>query len=104
MLVSFSNKIEGKTIESYHGIISSETIIGVNNIRESLNTLTDVMGGHCTAYEEKMKETHLLTLDGIKQRAKDVGANALIGVDFSTTPIHDGMFLCVATGTAVTYG
>lgn len=104
LLVSFSNSIEGKTIESYHGTFSSETIIGGNIIQESLNTLTDAMGGHCTAYEEKMKETYLLTLDGIKQRAKNIGANALIAVDFSATPIHNGMFLCVATGTAVTYG
>ncbi|RPJ96411.1 hypothetical protein CW357_05820 [Rummeliibacillus sp. TYF005] len=103
LLVSFSNTIEGKTIESYHSTLSSETIIGVNIIRESLNSLTDVMGGHCTAYEVKMKETQQLTLDGVKQLARNIGANALIDVDVSTSPIYDGMFMCVATGTAVTY-
>ena len=45
MIVTTTPSIEGRTIQSYLGVISSETIIGANFFKDILGGLRDVFGG-----------------------------------------------------------
>ena len=36
------------------------------------------------------------------ERARAMGANAVIGVDLDFETVREGMMMCIATGTAVT--
>ncbi|MGM9920194.1 MAG: heavy metal-binding domain-containing protein, partial [Bhargavaea sp.] len=39
----------------------------------------------------------------MQERAKRLGANAVIGVDLDFETLREGMMMCIATGTAITY-
>ncbi|NCC09170.1 MAG: heavy metal-binding domain-containing protein [Bacteroidia bacterium] len=103
MLVTTTPIIEGKTIITYYGIVSGETIIGANVFRDLFASIRDIVGGRSGAYEEvlrKAKETALLEM---QQQAAALGANAVIGVDldYETVGGSGSMLMVTATGTAV---
>ena len=102
MLVTTTNTVEGKTIEAYHGIVIGEAIMGANIVRDLFASVTDIVGGRSSAYENKLSEGRQIALEEMKVQASKLGANAVIGVDLDFETIRDGMMMCVATGTAVT--
>ena len=101
MLVTTTNSLEGKTIETYHGIVSGEAIMGANIVRDIFATVTDIVGGRSAAYEDKLAEGRKIAIDEMTERARAMGANAVIGVDLDFETIREGMMMCIATGTAV---
>jgi uncharacterized protein YbjQ (UPF0145 family) len=103
MLTTTTHTIDGKTIETYHGIVTGEAIMGANVVRDIFATVTDVIGGRSSAYEEKLAQGRKIALEEMVDRAKALGANAVIGIDLDFETIREGMMMCVATGTAVTY-
>ncbi|MGX9134631.1 YbjQ family protein [Rummeliibacillus sp. JY-2-4R] len=103
MLVTTTNNIEGKTIQTYHGIVTGEAILGANIVRDLFASITDVIGGRSSAYENKLAEGREIAIEEMKQKALKLGANAVIGVDLDFETIREGMLMCVATGTAVVY-
>ena len=102
MLVTTTNSLEGKTIETYHGIVSGEAIMGANIVRDIFATVTDIVGGRSAAYEDKLAEGRKIAIDEMTERARAMGANAVIGVDLDFETVREGMMMCIATGTAVT--
>ena len=102
MLVTTTNSLEGKTIETYHGIVSGEAIMGANIVRDIFATVTDIVGGRSAAYEDKLAEGRKIAIDEMTERARAIGANAIIGVDLDFETVREGMMMCIATGTAVT--
>lgn len=103
MLVTTTNNLEGKTIEKYHGIVSGEAIMGANIVRDIFASVTDIIGGRSAAYENKLAEGREIAIGEMTARAKQLGANAIIGVDLDFETVREGMMMCIATGTAVTY-
>lgn len=51
MLHTTTHTLQGKTITKYHGIVSGETILGANIVRDIFASFTDVVGGRSGAYE-----------------------------------------------------
>lgn len=102
MLVTTTNSLEGKTIETYHGIVSGEAIMGANIVRDIFATVTDIVGGRSAAYEDKLAEGRKIALEEMTERARAMGASAIIGVDLDFETVREGMMMCIATGTAVT--
>ncbi|WP_431028481.1 YbjQ family protein [Lysinibacillus sp. LZ02] len=102
MLITTTNSLEGKTIDTYHGIVSGEAIMGANIVRDIFASVTDIVGGRSAAYEDKLAEGRKIALDEMTERARAMGANAVIGVDLDFETLREGMMMCIATGTAVT--
>ena len=102
MLITTTNSLEGKTIETYHGIVSGEAIMGANIVRDIFASVTDIIGGRSAAYEDKLAEGRRIAIEEMTQRARAIGANAIIGVDLDFETVREGMMMCIATGTAVT--
>ena len=102
MLVTTTNSLEGKTIETYHGIVSGEAIMGANIVRDIFASVTDIIGGRSAAYEDKLAEGRKIAIEEMTERARAIGANAVIGVDLDFETVREGMMMCIATGTAVT--
>ncbi|HEU5141352.1 MAG TPA: YbjQ family protein [Bacillales bacterium] len=101
MLVTTTNQLEGKEIEEYHGIVTGEAIMGANVVRDFLSGITDIIGGRSGAYESKLAEGREIAVREMEEKAGQMGANAVIGVDLDFETLRDGMMMCVATGTAV---
>ncbi|WP_461201215.1 YbjQ family protein [Anoxybacillus sp. TBDG-1] len=101
MIVTTTNSIEGKQIEQYLGLVSGEVILGANVVRDFLASITDIIGGRSGTYESKLAEGRDMAVQEMVKKARNMGANAVIGVDLDFETLRDGMMMCIATGTAV---
>ncbi|ASA96117.1 MULTISPECIES: YbjQ family protein [Anoxybacillus] len=101
MIVTTTNSIEGKQIEQYLGLVSGEVILGANVVRDFLASITDIIGGRSGTYESKLAEGRDMAVEEMVKKARNMGANAVIGVDLDFETLRDGMMMCIATGTAV---
>lgn len=106
MILTTTPSIEGKQISAYHGIVTSEAIMGANIVRDLFASITDIIGGRSGAYEEKLQEARHIALSELERRAARLGANAVVGVDLDYEVIGQGgsMLMVSASGTAVTVG
>lgn len=91
-------------ITAYHGIVSGETIIGANVIRDFFASVRDFIGGRSGAYEEVLREAKDTALREMEANAARLGANAVIGIDldYETVGSNGSMLMVTCSGTAVT--
>lgn len=103
MILTTTPTLEGQPIKQYLGIVTGETIIGANAIKDFMAGLTDFFGGRSTTYEKVLIEAKESALAELQQRAAQKGANAIVGIDldYETVGANGGMLMVTASGTAV---
>ncbi|GIM58037.1 heavy metal-binding domain-containing protein [Capnocytophaga canimorsus] len=103
MILSTTPTLEGHPIKEYKGIVTGETIIGANAIKDFMAGLTDFFGGRSTTYEKVLVEAKNTAIAELQQRAAMLGANAVVGIDldYETVGSGGGMLMVTASGTAV---
>ena len=103
MILTTTPTIEGRPVKQYLGIVTGETIIGANAIKDFMASLTDFFGGRSTTYEQVLIEGKETALREIQDRAAQLGANAIVGLDldYETVGANGGMLMVTASGTAV---
>ena len=103
MILTTTPTIEGQPIKQYLGIVTGETIIGANAIKDFMAGLTDFFGGRSTTYEKVLIEAKESALAELQQRAAQKGANAIVGIDldYETVGADGGMLMVTVSGTAV---
>lgn len=103
MIITTTPTIEGKQIVEYKGLVFGEVVSGANFIRDFLAGITDIIGGRSGAYESKLNGARKEALEELAKEAQKVGANAVVGVsmEYQSMGGDKGMFIVVATGTAV---
>ena len=100
MITTTTNAIEGKTIKEYKGIVTGETIIGANIVKDIFAGITDIIGGRSGMYEKTIAEARETALREMINGAQALGANAVIGIDLDYETIGS-MLMVNASGTAV---
>jgi len=81
MILTTTPTIEGQTIREYKGVVTGETIIGANIIRDFFAGIRDVVGGRSGSYEEVLRQAKETSLKEMMSRAQRLGANAVVGID-----------------------
>jgi uncharacterized protein YbjQ (UPF0145 family) len=106
MITTTTNNVDGRTIRTYLGVISSETIIGANVFKDILGGLRDFFGGRSGTYEKVMEEAKVTALRELEEKARAMGADAIVGIDldFETIGANGSMLMVSASGTAVKLG
>lgn len=104
MIVTTTNSVEGKKITDYRGIVVGEAIMGANIVRDFFAGITDIVGGRSGAYEAKLQDARDVALRELEERARRLGANAVVGVDLDYEVVGDSMLMVSASGTAVVVG
>lgn len=104
MLVTTTPTIEGKQITNYLGIVTGETIIGANFVKDFFAGIRNIIGGRSESYEKVLREAKDSALAEMQQRAQQMGANAIVGIDldYETVGANGSMLMVTASGTAVT--
>ncbi len=103
MIVSTTPTLEGRPIREYKGIVTGEAILGANIFKDFVAGIRDIVGGRSAAYERELGNARSIALDEMAQAAKDLGGNAIVGVDLDYEVIgsNNGMLMVSASGTAV---
>jgi len=107
MLVLTTPSIEGKKIVKYLGLVSGEAILGANIFKDFFAGIRDIVGGRSAAYEKELRQAKEIALEEMKNEARALGGNAVVGVDLDYETIQvgqtGGMLMVSASGTAVIY-
>lgn len=87
----------------YKGIVTGETIIGANAFKDFFAGIRDIIGGRSGAYEKVLREAKDTSLQEMMERARQLGANAIVGIDldYETIGQTNSMLMVTASGTAV---
>lgn len=101
MIVTTTPSVEGRKIVDYRGIVVGEAIMGANIVRDFFAQITDVVGGRSDSYESKLREAREVALCELEERAAELGADAVVGVDLDYEVVGDSMLMVSASGTAV---
>ena len=103
MLITTTNSIEGKKIVHYYGLVTGETIIGANFVKDFFSSITDIVGGRSGAYEKVLREAKTIAMKEMEAQAAQLGANAIIAVDLDYETLGSGssMLMVSVSGTAV---
>ena len=103
MIVTTTNDIEDYRVTGYYGIVFGEVITGINFLRDFGAGLRNIVGGRSQGYEEELTQARTEALREMEQRAGELGAHAVIGVDIDYEVLGQGnMLMVTASGTAVT--
>ncbi len=103
MIITTTTNIEGKRIVEYKGIVFGEVISGVNMVKDMMAGLTNIFGGRSNTYETELINARENAIREMQQRAEQLGANAVVGVDidYEVLGADNGMLMVTASGTAV---
>lgn len=104
MIVTTTSNIEGKVIKDYYGIVFGEVVAGVNFMKDLAASFTNFFGGRSGSYEDELIQARAGAINEMCQRAAQMGANAVVGVDVDYEVIGDGssnMLIVTVSGTAV---
>lgn len=102
MIITTTHVIEGKPIKEYKGIVFGEVISGIDFVRDFSASLTNFFGGRSSSYEEELTSARANAMNEMQQRALQMGANAIVGVDVDYEVLGQGnMIMVTASGTAV---
>ncbi|WP_300344975.1 putative heavy metal-binding protein [Fusobacterium sp.] len=103
MIVTTTNNIEGRKVVEYKGIVFGEVISGVNFLRDIGASIVNFLGGRSGGYEKELMQARKEALRELEERAKSIGADAVIGVkmDYEVLGADNGMLMVTCSGTAV---
>jgi uncharacterized protein YbjQ (UPF0145 family) len=103
MILSTTNSIEGRKAVKYLGLVSGDAILGANIFRDFFASIRDIVGGRSAAYEAELRKAKEIALDEMRQQARSLGANAIVGIDidYETIGANASMLMVSASGTAV---
>ena len=108
MLIVTTPHLEGRPVRRYLGLVSGEAILGANIFRDLFAGIRDIVCGRSAAYEEELRRAKQIALDEMAQQARELGADAVVGVDLDYESIQmgqgGGMLMVSASGTAVHLG
>jgi uncharacterized protein YbjQ (UPF0145 family) len=101
MLLSTTETIPGRTITKHLGLVRGNTIRARHVGKDILACLRNLVGGEITEYTKLLGESREQALDRMTEEARKLGANAIVGVRFSTSEVTTHAAEILAYGTAV---
>lgn len=96
--------VDGMPIEKYYGIVTANQVAGTGFFTDMKASISDLFGGNSGAYRESMNSLCRDVIERLKEKAAEMGANAIIGVriDYDNISAKSmSMFMVSIQGTAV---
>jgi uncharacterized protein YbjQ (UPF0145 family) len=101
MLMTTTETIEGRNVVKTLGLVRGNTIRARHVGRDIMAGLRTIVGGEIKDYTEMLSRARDQALQRMVSEAETLGANAIIGVRFTTSQTMAGAAEILAYGTAV---
>ena len=101
MIVTTQDKVENRTISQTLGVVSGESIRARHVGKDILAGLRNLVGGEITEYSKLMAESRQQAMDRMVKAAQEKGADAIVGIRFTTSMLQAGASEIFIYGTAV---
>ncbi len=100
-IVTTTEKIPGYRIRKVLGVVSGSVVRARNIGRDFMAGLKNIVGGEVSEYTELLAQSRDEALKRMVKKAKELGANAVVGVRYGTSAVMSGAAEVFAYGTAV---
>lgn len=101
MIVVTADYIEGKKIKRVIGLAKGNSVRAKFFIQDIIAGLKNLVGGEISEYTQLMAQSREQAIDRMIEDAESKGANAIIGMRFTTAGIMQAASEILAYGTAV---
>ena len=101
MITTTTDSISGREITATLGLVRGNTIRARHLGKDIFALFKNIVGGEITEYTKLMAESREQSLDRMCAEARRLGADAIVGVRFTTSMISQGAAEILAFGTAV---
>jgi len=102
MIIVTTDNINGKEFEML-GLVKGSTIQTVNAFRDIGAGFKTLVGGELKKYNEMMDKARDLATSRMVDEARSLGADAIVGVRYSSSSIMQSAAEVMAYGTAVKF-
>ncbi len=102
MIVTNTEEVPGRQITTCHGVVSGSTVRAKHAGKDIMAGLKNIVGGELKAYTELLIEAREEASERMREQARQLGANAIVNVRFSTSSVAAGASEIYIYGTAVT--
>jgi uncharacterized protein YbjQ (UPF0145 family) len=92
----------GYRVVKVYGIVHGLTARTRGLVGKIVGSLQSIVGGEVSAFTKEIDKAKDEALKRLMEQAREIGANAVVGVDFETTEVFESVVLVAAHGTAVT--
>ncbi|MEE2937752.1 MAG: YbjQ family protein [Planctomycetota bacterium] len=103
MIVTTTDTLPDKKIAATLGLVRGNTIRARHLGKDIFAAFKNIVGGEISEYTKLMAESREQALDRLREEASTLGADAVVGVRFTTSMISQGAAEILAYGTAVTF-
>ena len=101
MILTNLETVPGKSIIAHYGLVQGSTIRAKHMGRDITAGIKNIFGGELTEYTELLQESRTESTNRMMTQAKELGANAVVNVRFSTSAVTQGAAEILAYGSAV---
>jgi len=101
MIVVTTDNIPGKRVVRTLGLVKGNTIRARHVGKDILAGLKGLVGGEISEYTKMVAESREQCIDRLVEEAEGMGANAVVGLRFTTASMMQGAAELLAYGTAV---
>ncbi len=101
MIITTSEQVEGRTIAKTIGLVKGSTIRAKHLGKDIIAAFRGIAGGEITEYTRMMAESREQALQRMVEDAEKQGANAIVGMKFTTSMVMQNAAEILAYGTGV---
>ncbi|GAA5185890.1 heavy metal-binding domain-containing protein [Ferrimonas gelatinilytica] len=101
MILTTIETIPGKEIGEVLGVVTGNVVQSKHFGRDIMAGLKNLVGGELRGYTEMLTEAREIALSRLQEEAQRLGADAVVGLRFTTSAIMDGSSELLVFGTAV---
>ncbi|MCG6486953.1 heavy metal-binding domain-containing protein [Vibrio parahaemolyticus] len=101
MIYTTTDTVPGKEIAEVRGVVTGNVVQSKHIGRDLMAGLKSIVGGEIRGYTEMMTEARDIAIQRMVEQANQKGADAIVGIRFTTSSIVDGSSEILAFGTAV---
>jgi len=101
LIITTSDQVEGKKITKTIGLVRGSTIRARHVGRDIMAGLRSLVGGEIVDYTKMMAEAREQAIQRMVEDAEKQGANAVVGMKFTTSMIMSNASEILAYGTGV---
>ncbi|MBN1695100.1 YbjQ family protein [candidate division WOR-3 bacterium] len=101
MILSTTDEIAGKEITEVLGLVRGNTIRCRHIGKDIMAGFKNLVGGEITDYTKMLAESREQSLDRMVENAKELGADAIVGIRFTTSSVMQAAAELLVYGTAV---
>ncbi len=101
MIIVTTETIEGKRIIETLGLVRGNTIRARHIGRDIMAGLRTIVGGEIKEYTQMLSQARDQAVERMVAQAERLGANAIVGVRFTTSQTMSGAAEILAYGTAI---